>query len=42
MVYIDLTVVRAGVVKYPAEWAHSGSREIQEPPTRYAVINLRG
>ena len=42
LVYIDLNMVRAGVVKHPAEWAHSGYREIQEPPKRYAVIDLRG
>jgi hypothetical protein len=26
----------------PREWAYSGYREIQEPPERYAVIDLRG
>jgi len=26
----------------PADWAHSGYREIQEPPERYAVIDLQG
>lgn len=40
LVYIDLNMVRAGVVKHPAEWAHSGFREIQDPPERYAVIDL--
>jgi putative transposase len=39
---IHLNVVRAGVVDHPAEWAHSGYREIQEPPERYAIIDLRG
>jgi putative transposase len=42
LVYIDLNMVRAGVVDHPAEWAHSGYREIQEPPGRYAIIDLRG
>jgi putative transposase len=42
LVYIDLNMVRAGVVKHPSEWVHSGYREIQEPPERYAVIDLRG
>jgi putative transposase len=42
LVYIDLNMVRAGVVDHPAEWAHCGYREIQEPPERYAVIDLRG
>jgi putative transposase len=41
LVYIDLNMVRAGVVS-PREWAYSGYREIQEPPERYAVIDLRG
>ena len=42
LVYLDLNMVRAGMVKHPGEWAHSGYREIQEPPKRYAVIDLRG
>ncbi len=42
MVYIDLNMVRAGVVRHPAEWPHSGYREIQKPPQRYAIVDLRG
>jgi putative transposase len=42
LVYIDLNMVRAGAVKYPGEWTHSGYREIQQPPERYAVIDLHG
>ncbi len=42
LVYIDLNMLRAGVVNHPAEWAYSGYGEIQEPPERYAVIDLRG
>ena len=42
LVYIDLNMVRAGVVNHPAQWTHSGYREIQEPPERYAVIDLPG
>jgi len=42
LVYIDLNMVRAGVVNHPVKWAHSGYREIQEPPKRYAVIDLQG
>lgn len=42
LVYIDLNMVRAGIVSHPVEWAHSGYREIQEPPERYAVIDLKG
>jgi putative transposase len=40
LVYIDLNMVRAGVVKHPAEWVHSGYREIQAPPERYGIIDL--
>ena len=40
LVYIDLNMVRAGVVRHPAEWAHSGYHEIQQPPERYRVIDL--
>jgi len=40
LVYIDLNMVRAGVVRHPAEWAHGGYREIQNPPERYALIDL--
>lgn len=40
LVYIDLNMVRAGAVKHPAEWPHSGYRKIQQPPERYAVIDI--
>jgi putative transposase len=40
VVYLDLNMVRAGVVKHPADWMHSGYREIQAPPQRYVIINL--
>ena len=33
-------MVRAGVVKHPAAWAHGGYREIQNPPERYTLIEL--
>lgn len=39
LVYLDLNMVRAGVVKHPAEWPHGGYTEIQAPPQRYAVID---
>jgi REP element-mobilizing transposase RayT len=39
LVYIDLNMVRAGVVKYPSEWPHGGYREIQNPPERYRLID---
>jgi putative transposase len=41
LVYIDLNMVRAGVVNHPLKWLHGGYREIQEPPNRYAVIDLK-
>lgn len=37
MVYIDLNMVRAGVVKHPAKYKLSGYNEIQNPPERYRV-----
>ncbi len=40
LVYLDLNMVRAGVVSHPVEWAHGGYREIQNPPERYALIEL--
>ena len=34
MVYIDLNMVRAGVVRHPALWPFNGYNEIQNPPQR--------
>jgi putative transposase len=42
LIYIDLNMVRAGVVKHPEEWSHSGFREIHKPPQRYGIIDLSG
>lgn len=42
MVYMDLNMVRAGVVKHPSEWPFSGFNEIQNPPQRYAIIDQEG
>lgn len=39
MTYIDLNMVRAGVVNHPSEWDICGYKEIQAPPVRYAVID---
>lgn len=39
MSYIDLNMVRAGVVKYPSEWEFSGFNEIQNPRQRYRIID---
>lgn len=41
LVYIDLNMVRARVVTHPGDWTHSGYREIQNPPKRYGIIDLR-
>jgi putative transposase len=41
LVYIDLNMVRAGVVSHPREWAQSGYSEIQKPSKRYAVVDFR-
>ena len=41
LAYIDLNMVRARAVKHPGDWEHSGYREIQKPPERYAVVDLR-
>ena len=41
MVYIDLNMVRAGVVSHPGEWPYSGYCGIQSPPRRYAVIDRK-
>lgn len=40
MVYIDLNMVRAGVVTDPLDWDISGFREIQTSPQRYRIIDM--
>jgi putative transposase len=40
MAYIDLNMVRAGVVRHPAEWEFGGYQLIQDPPQRYMLVNL--
>ncbi len=39
MTYIDLNMVRAGVVSHPKQWRWSGYHEIQNPPSRYKIID---
>jgi putative transposase len=41
IVYMDLNMVRAGVVKHPFEWPHCGYGEIQKPPDRYRLIDRK-
>jgi REP element-mobilizing transposase RayT len=40
LVYIDLNMVRAGVVRHPTDWEHGGYVEIQHPRDRYRLIDL--
>ena len=39
MVYIDMNMVRAGVVDHPEEWLFCGYNEIQNPRQRYSLID---
>ena len=41
LVYIDLNMVRAGVVSHPSEWAFGGYNEIQEPRRKCVLINYQ-
>jgi hypothetical protein len=41
LVYIDLNMVRAGVVGHPGQWKESGFSEIRDPPKRYRIVDLR-
>ncbi len=39
LTYIDLNMVRAGVVEHPSQWPVSGFNEIQLPPQRCRIID---
>ena len=39
MVYIDLNMVRAGVVTHPSEWPFSGYNEIKNARERYGLVD---
>ena len=39
MIYIDMNMVRAGVVENPEEWSFCGYNEILHPPKRYGLID---
>ncbi len=39
LVYIDLNMVRAGVVDHPAEWSFGGYKEIQSPRRKCVLID---
>ena len=38
--YIDMNMVRAGVVKHPSEWEFCGYKEIQSPRKRKGIIDF--
>jgi putative transposase len=42
LLYIDLNMVRTGVVRHPSEWPFSGYNEIQRPRERYALVGYEG
>ncbi len=39
IVYMDMNMVRAGVVSHPKEWPFCGYHEIQSPRQRYSLID---
>ncbi len=39
LVYMDLNMLRAGVVGHPEQWPFAGYREIQNPKQRYGIIS---
>jgi len=41
LVYIDLNMVRSGVVSHPSEYKASGYNELQNPPERYSIIDRK-
>ena len=38
LVYVDLNMVRAGVVRHPSEWPFGGYNEIQNPHRKNVII----
>jgi putative transposase len=38
LVYVDLNMVRAGVVEHPSKWSHGGYNEIQAPRRKNIII----
>ncbi|MCP4338070.1 MAG: transposase [Desulfobulbaceae bacterium] len=41
LIYIDLNMVRAGVVRHPSQYSISGYNEIQNPSERYSVVDRK-
>ena len=42
MLYIDMNMVRAGVVRHPSEWDECGFKEVLTPRERYSLIHREG
>ncbi|MCF6176224.1 MAG: hypothetical protein L3J71_10710 [Victivallaceae bacterium] len=40
LLYIDLNMVRAGVVEHPSKWTHSAYRELRGERQRCCIINM--
>ena len=40
MTYVDMNMVRAGVVDHPKHWRPSGYSEIQNPPNKYKLLHI--
>ena len=40
LVYIDLNMVREGVIHHPSEWNYGGYNEIQSSKQRYSLIDM--
>jgi len=38
LVYVDLNMVRAGMVLHPSEWPHAGYNEIQRPKRKNVIV----
>ncbi len=41
MLYIDLNMIRAGVVKHPKDWMHCGYHEIVKPKKRNQLLDRK-
>ena len=39
LVYIDLNMVRAGVVEHPVDWPHAGFAEMKQRRERYRILD---
>src|SRR3989339_1449785 len=39
LIYVDLNMVRAGVVSHPGQWPHGGYNEIQRPRRKNILID---